>query len=92
MSEPMRTPMRRQLTSGRRSTAAAVLPGVQGPSDETPIPGHLCEVCLDAPATGLQSAPWGGEMGVCAACAGPPLVRPGVLARMISTGENGREA
>ena len=31
-------------------------------------PGHLCEVCCDAPAVGLQPAPWGGEMGVCEAC------------------------
>ena len=92
MREPMRDPMRRQLTSGRRIPIAALLPGAQRPSHETPIPGHLCEVCLDAPATGLQSAPGGGEMGVCAACAGPPLVRPGVLARMIPTRENGREA
>lgn len=32
--------------------------------------GYLCEACLDAPATQLQAAPWGEEMGVCAACAG----------------------
>ena len=32
--------------------------------------GHLCEQCLDAPATLLQPAPWGGEMGVCTPCAG----------------------
>ena len=32
-------------------------------------PGSLCEVCLDAPAIALQPAPWGGERGVCAACA-----------------------
>jgi hypothetical protein len=32
-------------------------------------PGHLCEVCLDAPAIALQPAPGGGEMGVCVACA-----------------------
>jgi hypothetical protein len=31
--------------------------------------GHLCEQCLDAPATLLQPAPWGGEMGVCTPCA-----------------------
>jgi hypothetical protein len=71
MSEPMRDPMRRQLTSRRRFTAYALLPGVQSPRTETPIPGHLCEVCLDAPATRLQPAPWGGEMGVCEACAAP---------------------
>jgi hypothetical protein len=71
VSEPMSDPMRRQLTSGRRITAAALLPWEPRPSDEPPIPGHLCEVCLDAPATCLQPAPWGGEMGVCEACAAP---------------------
>jgi hypothetical protein len=76
MSEPMRDPMRRQLTSGRRITPAALLPGAQSSSPETSIPGHLCEVCLDAPAAHLQPAPWGGEMGVCAACAGLPPAGP----------------
>ena len=71
MSEPMRDPMRLQLTSGRRLTAYALLPGAQSSNNEPPIPGHLCEVCLDAPATHLQPAPWGGEMGVCEACAAP---------------------
>ena len=33
-----------------------------------PIPGHLCEECLDAPAVALVSAPWGGQMGVCDQC------------------------
>jgi hypothetical protein len=33
-------------------------------------PGSLCEACLDAPAVALAPAPWGGERGVCAACAG----------------------
>lgn len=28
-----------------------------------------CQICLDAHAVQLQPAPWGGEMGVCAACA-----------------------
>ena len=70
MSEPMSDPMRRQRTSGQRITPAALLPGAPSASPETSIPGHLCEVCLDAPAVGLQPAPWGGEMGVCAACGG----------------------
>ena len=70
MREPMRDPMRLQLTSGRRITAA-LLPGEQRSSNEPPIPGHLCEICLDALATRLQPAPWGGEMGVCEACATP---------------------
>ena len=30
--------------------------------------GHICEHCFDAPAVLVQPAPWGGEMGVCAAC------------------------
>ena len=34
----------------------------------TPLPGYLCEACLDAPAIALVPAPWGGEMGVCRAC------------------------
>ena len=62
--------MRRQRTSGRRIPTAALLPGAQRPSTETSIPGHLCEVCLDAPAVAFVPAPWGGEMGICAACAG----------------------
>jgi hypothetical protein len=33
-----------------------------------PLVGHICECCLDAPALLVQPAPWGGEMGVCAAC------------------------
>jgi len=33
-----------------------------------PLVGHICERCLDAPALLVQPAPWGGEMGVCAAC------------------------
>ena len=72
MREPIGDPMRRQLTSGRRITPAALLPGAQHASNETPIPGHLCEVCLDAPAVAVMPAPWGGEMGVCAACGGLP--------------------
>ena len=68
MSEPMSDPIRRQLTSRRRLLTGGLLPWEQRPSEAPPIPGHLCEVCLDAPATGLQPAPWGGEMGVCEAC------------------------
>ena len=34
--------------------------------------GHICERCLDAPALLVQPAPWGGEMGVCAACQQEP--------------------
>jgi hypothetical protein len=76
MSEPMRAPMRRQRTSGRRITPAALLPEALRPSTESPMPGHLCEICLDAPAVTVVPAPWGGEMGVCAACAGLPPAEP----------------
>ena len=33
-----------------------------------PLVGYLCERYLDTPALLVQPAPWGGEMGVCAAC------------------------
>jgi hypothetical protein len=33
-----------------------------------PLPGYLCEACLDAPAVLLVPAPGGGEMGLCQAC------------------------
>jgi hypothetical protein len=70
MSEPMSDPRCLQRTSGQRVTAYALLPGAPRTSPEPPIPGHLCEVCLDAPAVALQPASWGGEMGVCEACQG----------------------
>ena len=38
------------------------------PSAHPPLVGSRCERCLDAPALGVQPAPWGGEMDVCAAC------------------------
>ena len=34
----------------------------------TPLPGHLCEACLDAPAVLVVPSPEGGDMGICAAC------------------------
>jgi hypothetical protein len=34
----------------------------------SPLPGYLCEACLEAPAIALVPAPWGGEMGLCQAC------------------------
>jgi len=39
------------------------------------LPGSLCEQCLDAPAVAIVAAPWGGDMGICAACqaACPPV-------------------
>ena len=41
---------------------------VQAPPGLTPLPGHLCEACLDAPAVLVVPAPGGGDMGICAAC------------------------
>jgi hypothetical protein len=64
MSEPRRTQRHGQLLGGRRMPPVAMLLGVQSPRRETPIPGCLCEGCLDAPATRLQPAPWGGEESV----------------------------
>ena len=47
------------------------------------MPGHLCEVCLDAPAVVFVPAPWGGEMGSCAACAGLPPTVPAALRAVV---------
>src|SRR2546427_11667444 len=41
---------------------------VQASPAPTPLPGHLCEECLDAPAVLVVPAPGGGDMGICAAC------------------------
>jgi len=76
MREPMRDPMRRPLTRGRRLPPAALLPGAPSARPEPSIPGHLCEACLDAPAVAFVPAPWGGEMGICTACAGLPPPAP----------------
>jgi hypothetical protein len=43
-------PVRLQLPSGQSINGHTLMPGTAGPSDETPIPGHICEQCLDAPA------------------------------------------
>jgi hypothetical protein len=40
----------------------------RAPSGPRPLPGHLCEQCLDAPAVLVVPAPEGGDMGICAAC------------------------
>ena len=32
-------------------------------------PGSICEQCFDDSAMLLRSSPWGGDMGVCRACA-----------------------
>ena len=37
-------------------------------SAHPPLVGYLCERYLDAPTLVVQPAPWGGGMGVCAAC------------------------
>ena len=41
---------------------------VQASPAPTPLPGHLCEECLDAPAVLVVPAPGGGDMGICADC------------------------
>lgn len=41
---------------------------VPAPPAPTPLPGHLREECLDAPAVLVVPAPEGGDMGICAAC------------------------
>src|SRR2546422_6579672 len=40
----------------------------QAPPAPPPLPGHLCEQCLDAPAVLVVPTPGGGDMGICAAC------------------------
>jgi hypothetical protein len=73
MSEPQPYPLQIQLSSSSQITAYALLPSPQPPPRQpAPLPGSLCEQCLDAPATQLQPAPWGGDMGVCEECAGKP--------------------
>jgi len=41
---------------------------VQASPAPSPLPGHLCEQCFDAPAVLVVPAPDGGDMGICAAC------------------------
>jgi hypothetical protein len=40
----------------------------QAPPAPAPLPGHLCEECLDAHAVLVVPAPGGGDMGICATC------------------------
>ncbi len=54
------------FTAARRLVQAEL--SFQAAQEQDRLPGHLCEVCLDAPAVHLQPAPWGGEMGVCTTC------------------------
>jgi len=67
--QEQRLPPRRRYTLPRRWIEAL---RVDTPSvsrgTPAPLPGYLCESCLDAPAIALVPAPWGGEMGVCRAC------------------------
>jgi len=49
--------------------------------DTSILGGYLCEQCLDAPAVAFVPAPWGGEMGICAACGAPPSVPVGACER-----------
>ncbi len=70
MSEPRIYPLQLHLPGGQPITGYALLPGPQPSAQATPLPGHLCEQCLDAPAVAVVPAPWGGDMGVCEACQG----------------------
>ena len=63
MTEPAQhLPPRRLRTLGR------LRPEVVREETPDPLPGYLCERCLDAPAIALVPAPGGGEMGLCQAC------------------------
>ena len=64
------------LTAALRQRVAQRAARVQGAPP--PLPGFLCERCLDAPAVLVQPAPGGGEMGVCAACQQEPLASDAV--------------
>jgi hypothetical protein len=59
------------LPSLREALTAALHQSV-GQRAGTRLVGHICEHCFDAPAVLVQPAPWGGEMGVCAACQQAP--------------------
>ena len=60
---------------------------VKAPPVHQPLPGHLCEQCLDAPAVVVVPAPWGGDMGVCNTC----HQAPAVAALPILTAEEGQQ-
>jgi len=60
---------------------------VKAPPVPQPLPGHLCEQCLDASAVVVVPAPWGGEMGVCDTC----HQAPAVAALPILTAEEGQQ-
>ena len=60
---------------------------VKTPPVPQPLPGHLCEQCLDAPAVMVVPAPWGGEMGICDTC----HQAPAMAALPILTAEAGQQ-
>jgi hypothetical protein len=61
-SFPPRRPRRGPLSRPAHGTPIASAPRA------TPLPGSLCEQCLDAPAVAVVVAPGGEDMGLCAAC------------------------
>jgi hypothetical protein len=70
MAEPERClpPSHQSALPLRWIEAARVdTPSVSG-GTPAPLPGYLCEACLDAPALAVVPAPWGEAMGLCQAC------------------------
>ena len=63
MAEP--EPIRRQGLGGSIRRRWHQL---ESDDSAAPLPGYLCEACLDAPAIALVPAPGGGEMGLCQPC------------------------
>jgi len=61
-SFPPRRPRRGLLSRTAHGTPIAPDPVA------TPLPGSLCEQCLDAPAVAVVVVPGGEDMGLCAAC------------------------
>src|SRR4029453_12078476 len=56
----------RPQTRRRLPLRIAEVREVQASPAPTPLPGHLCEQCLDAPAVLVVPAPGGGDVGICA--------------------------
>ena len=70
----MATPQRRRLPSRQYTlplrwtgTVRENTPSAPG-GTPTPLPGYLCESCLETPAVALVPAPGGGERGLCRTC------------------------
>ena len=55
--------------NGRGWQRPPILPPFAVPREETPLPGYICERCLDAPAVLWMPGPEGEEMGMCEECA-----------------------